>query len=133
MIKTIKILSFLTLTQFSSFGQASLIEKVYHKHFQICCFIGTTEEDLVLSLKNDSTITITIYRTDFKDQYNSVLRQIYFGTFSKVGDSIKAKFINQTSLIKNKSGISQSNTLPNCGIQHLLQKYHCNILLLRIL
>ena len=108
MVKHFKILTLLLLTKFSSFGQVSVLGKVFHKHFQTCHFIGTTEEDFVIVINVDSTIKITSYNSNYRDQYNTVTRQTYVGTYSKFGDTIKVKFTYHSSMTKNK--IRETNT-----------------------
>ena len=101
-------MTLLLLTKFSSFGQVSFLSKVFHKHFQTCHFIGTTEEDFVIVINEDSTINITRYNSNYRDQYNTVTRQTYDGTYSKFGDTIKVKFTDHSSTTKNK--IIETNT-----------------------
>jgi hypothetical protein len=109
MIKYFKILTLLLLTKFSSFGQVNFSSKVFLKHFQTCNYIGTVEEDFIIVLNVDSTIDITRYNTNYRDQYNTVTRQIYIGTYSIFGDTIKVKFTDHN--LTTKSKIKEINTI----------------------
>jgi hypothetical protein len=102
MAKHFKILILLLLTKFSCIGQVSFSSKVFYKHFQTCHFVGTTEEDFIIVLNADLTINITRYNSNYRDQYNTVTRQTYVGTYSKFGDTIKVKFTEHTYTTKNK-------------------------------
>ena len=102
MAKHFKILTLFLLTKASLFGQVSYSSKVFHKHFQTCHFVGTTEEDYTIVLNSDSTINITSYSSNYHDQYNSVIKQEYLGTYSKLGDTIRVKFTYHSSTTKNK-------------------------------
>jgi hypothetical protein len=108
MAKHFKILVLLLLMKSFSLGQVNFLSKVFYKHFQTCDFIGTTEEDLVIAINKDSTIYITMYSSNYRDQYNSVTRHTYFGTYSKFGDIIKVKFTDHSLTTKNK--IKETNT-----------------------
>ena len=102
-------MTLLLLTKFSSFGQVSFTSKVFHKHIQTCHFVGTTEEDFIIVLNGDSTIKVIKYSSNYRDQYNTVVRQTYVGAYSKFGDTIRVKFTDHSSTIKNK--IKQTNTI----------------------
>ena len=108
MVKHFKILILLLMIVFSSFGQVSIPSKVFHQHFQTCEFVGTTEEDFIIILNGDSTINITRYNSNYRDQYNTVTRQTYLGTYSTFGDTIKVKFTDRS--LTTKSKIKEINT-----------------------
>jgi hypothetical protein len=102
MVKHFKIFTLLLLTKFSLLGQVTFIKKAFHKHFQTCHFVGTTEEDYIIVLDRDSTIQLIKYSSNYRDQYNTVVRQTYVGTYSKFGDTIRVKFTDHSSTTKNK-------------------------------
>lgn len=108
MVKHSKILTLLLLIEFSSFGQVSIPSKVFHQHFQTCEFVGTTEEDFIIVLNRDSTINITRYNSNYRDQYNTVTKQTYLGTYSTFGDTVKVKFTDHS--LTTKSKIKETNT-----------------------
>jgi hypothetical protein len=98
------------LTQLCSNGQVSLPIKAFQKHLQTCHFVGTTEEDFIIVLYSDSTITATKYTSSYRDQYNSVLRQVYTGTYKSANNIIKVIFTAHNSETKSKTKkISSAN------------------------
>ncbi len=109
MAKHFKILTLLLLTKFSLFGQVPFTSKVFHKHFQACHLVGTTEEDYIIVLDGDSSIKVIKYSSNYRDQYNTVVKQTHIGTYSKFGDTIRVKFTDHSSTTKSK--IKQTNTI----------------------
>ena len=108
MAKHFKILTLLLLTKFSLFGQVGFTNKVFHKHFQTCHFVGTTEEDYVIVLNEDSTINVIKYSSNYRDHYSTLVIQTYAGTYSKFGDTIRVEFTDHSSTTKSK--IKQTKT-----------------------
>jgi hypothetical protein len=101
MAKGFKIFALLLLTRLSSVGQIISQEKVFYRHNQYCDFNGTIDEDLIIVLKNDSAINIITYTSDYHNQYNIFTRQMFIGTYSKAGDTLKVKFTGHSSKTKN--------------------------------
>jgi hypothetical protein len=118
MAKHFKILALLLLTKFSLYGQVGFSSKVFHKHLQTCHFVGTTEEDYIIVLNGDSTINVTKYTSDYHDQYNTVVKQSYFGTYSRFGDTIKVIFTGHSSISRSK--IKPTNTFYPAKKEHTL-------------
>lgn len=88
--------------------QAQTPSSVFHSHVQTCHYIGTTEQDFVIELFNDSTIKISLYTSRFVDQYNSVLRYTFLGKYLLANDTIKVTFLTKNSECKYKQ--KKSNT-----------------------
>jgi hypothetical protein len=83
-------------------GQNSLSTKVFYKHTQTCHFVGTTEEDFVTEFFNDSTVKITEYSSNYRDEYNSILRVSYSGTYKIKGDTLTIKYLKHNSEAKSR-------------------------------
>ena len=102
MTKRLCILSLFLSIRFIGTGQTNLPTKVCYTHVQSCDYVGTTEEDFIIEFLNDSEIKITRYLNDYKDQYNSVLRLTYNGTYIINNDTIKVKYLAHNTESKNK-------------------------------
>ena len=94
--------SIIVLASFTGMTQTALPSKVFHKHIQTCHYVGTTEEDYTVELWVDSTIRITRYSSNFRDQYNSTLRLTYEGKWSLSGDTLTVTYTNSNSKRNNK-------------------------------
>jgi hypothetical protein len=75
---------------------------VFHEHTQACHFTGTSEKDEVLELFNDSTIKISLYQSDFSGEYNSVVRNVYTGRFSRSSDTLFIVYTNNSTDVKSR-------------------------------
>jgi hypothetical protein len=87
------------LLDLTAFGQTSNI--TFHRHEQICHFIGTTDEDFIISL-NGSLITIARYSIDNSYNYPSITKTSYQGTFVQKGDTIVVNYLTKNSEYKSK-------------------------------
>lgn len=106
MIRSLLILLLLYFNKL--FAQAQIASSVFHSHIQTCHYVGTTEQDFVIELFDDSTIKISIYTTRFVDQYNSVLRYTYLGKYYLAEDTIKVTFLTKNSEYKDKQKKSKT-------------------------
>jgi hypothetical protein len=111
MITRLLILLIIIFAGLHSTGQISLATKVFHKHLQTCHVVGTTEEDFVVELFSDSTIKISIYQSDYRDRYTSILRDNYFGKYILCGDTMKIKYLSINSEVKSKIKKQTTNSL----------------------
>ena len=108
--------TFLFLSHEYSHAQSNIPTKAFHKHIQTCNFIGTTEEDFVIVLYGDTTIKITKYTSSYRDQYSTVARQVYSGTFLSNGDTIRVAFKSNNSDAKSRIKKTSSATYTNRSV-----------------
>jgi hypothetical protein len=83
-----KIVAILLLS-FIAPAQDEIPIRVFHKHIQICQYVGTTEEDYTIELFSDSTVKLNLYRSNYRDQYDALVKETYFGKYVSIGDTIK--------------------------------------------
>ena len=88
------LIPFLIITQFT-WGQNTSMITVFKHHSQFCNMIGTNEETYVVQLFSDSTIRFIKYSTGYKDNYNSVVKEVNTGTYSLKNDTLTAKYYNR--------------------------------------
>src|SRR5687768_17130924 len=114
MVTRLRILSILLSMQLCSKGQFAFPTKAFHNHIQACNFVGTTEKDFNIAFYGDSLIKVIIYTTSYRDQYNSVTRGVYSGTYYIVNDTLNVDFRSHSTEIKGKDKkISTFSPLTN--------------------
>ena len=103
--------------------------QVFYGHFQSCHIVGTTEEDIVMELFDDSTLKISTYRTNYIDQHSSVLRETFIGKYKSNNNTIEVKYIAQSVDCKSKPENRQTifGIRPYLGIPNLAARWPSSV------
>ena len=88
-------------------AQSPFSSRTFHAHVQTCHLAGTIEYDYLIQLRADSTIVWTIYSSNYKTQYKTVIKEMYQGRYSESEGSIKADFFSYKYLSREKGNKSR--------------------------
>lgn len=95
-------------------GQVSFTTQAFHQHTGICHFIGTTEEDKILEILDDSTLSISIYKSNYLDQYKTLRKLTYWSHFFRRGDTLFITYAGYTEVVKSENRTDTLKT-PSIG------------------
>lgn len=125
MMAKIIFVSFLLNPLFTT-AQQRIPTVVFHRDNQVCHFTWVTQQDYILKLFPDSTISILIFEKNYRGYRsgnNSMTKLEYTGRFIVVGDTLKINYLSQHYEIKfekqntfNKIKHKESNRDASPGI-----------------